>query len=198
LIKSKLRKIYLARQKLLSDAERREKSFRVGEIFFANLDLSEVRRLHIFLSVDEQNEIDTSFFINELWGNYINIKTVVPRVNIERDELEHLEFSSESTLHVSSWGIPEPTGNELIGERKIDMVLVPMLCFDERGFRVGHGKGYYDKFLSLCREDCVKIGLSMFEPVEEIEDIQAHDVMLDYCVTPRKVWNFSLMVETRM
>ncbi len=190
MIKSMLRKIYLARQKLLSDAERREKSFRVSEIFFENFDLSEVRLLHVFLSVDEQNEIDTSPFINELWGNHINIKTCVPRVNFETDQLQHLEFSSQSTLRVSSWGIPEPTGNELIDERKIDMVLVPMLCFDERGFRVGHGKGYYDKFLSLCRKDCVKIGLSMFEPVEEIEVIKPHDIRLDYCITPAKIWKF--------
>lgn len=44
--------------------------------------------------------------------------------------------------------------------------------------------------MSLCREDCLKIGLSFFEPVDEIEDIHEFDVKLDYCITPEKIWEF--------
>ncbi len=188
--KSAFRKIYLARQKLLSDEERREKSVRISERFFSEFDLSDARFLHLFLSIGTKGELDTSHFINELWDNYVNSKTIVPRVDFENDQLKHLEFNSESKLAISDWSIPEPIGNEFVYEKKIDLVLVPMHCFDKRGFRVGYGKGYYDKFLIKCRDDCLKIGLSMFDPVEEIEDIQDFDVRLDYCITPEKVWNF--------
>ncbi len=190
MIKSKLRKIYLAKQQTLSESERNEKSLQICGLFFERFGLDDVRYLHLFLSIAEKGEIDTSFIINELWGDLVNVKTVVPRVNFEKDVLEHLEFNFETILKVSHWGIPEPIGNEFVEEKKLDIVLVPMLCFDERGFRVGHGKGYYDKFLSLCREDCLKIGLSLFEPVEEIENVQDFDVRLDYCITPENIWDF--------
>lgn len=188
--KSKLRKIYLAKQSSLTPIERRDRSLRISEFFFGNFDLDDVRNLHLFLSIAEKNEIDTSFIINDLWGDHINVKTIVPRVNLEKNVLEHLEFNSDTTLKVSSWGIAQPTGDDLVEEKKIDLVLVPMLCFDERGYRVGHGKGYYDKFLSKCREDVLKVGLSFFPPVKEIEDIKDFDVGLNYCITPGKIWKF--------
>jgi 5-formyltetrahydrofolate cyclo-ligase len=60
--------------------------------------------------------------------------------------------------------------------------------FDRRGFRVGYGKGFYDKFLSECRADCLKIGLSYFEPIDEISDAQNFDVRLDCCITPKEIF----------
>ncbi len=188
MLKANLRKVYLDRQKSLDLDERSKKSLRICMQFFANFDLDDVRFLHLFLLISEKNEVDTSFFINDLWSDYINTKTVVPRVDFERDILEHLRFNSETTLKVNHWGIPEPVGEDFIDERKIDLVLVPLLCFDERGYRVGHGKGYYDKFLSECREDTLKIGLSFFEPIKEIKDIHRYDIRLNFCITPEKVW----------
>ena len=195
--KSSLRKIFLAKQVALRDAERQKGSLQISERFFDIFDLDHVRVLHLFLSIVEKGELDTSSFINELWGNYINIKTIVPRIDSDKDRLEHVEFNSGSTLAVSSWGIPEPVGDDLVDERRIDLALVPLLCFDKRGYRVGYGKGYYDKFLVKCRDDCVKIGLSFFEPVEEIEDVQDFDVALDYCITPERIWDFTKTAETR-
>ena len=64
--------------------------------------------------------------------------------------------------------------------KSIDMVLVPGLCFDGDGHRVGYGKGFYDRFLKTCRPDCIKIGLSYFEPVESIDDVHEGDVRLDF------------------
>lgn len=188
--KSQLRKIYLTKQESLTESERREMSLHINGHFFENFDLDDVRYLHLFLSIAEKGEVDTSFIINDLWGDYVNVKTIVPRVNFEKDVLENLEFNSESKLKVSDWGIPEAVGDEFIDEKKLDIVLVPMLCFDERGFRVGYGKGFYDKFLSKCREDCLKVGLSFFAPVDEIEDVNDFDVKLDYCITPQKIWEF--------
>ena len=67
---------------------------------------------------------------------------------------------------------------------------MPLLCFDAAGHRVGYGKGFYDKFLSKCRPDCTKIGLSYFPPVEAIAATGGHDIMLDICVTPEKTYQF--------
>ena len=51
------------------------------------------------------------------------------------------------------------------------MVFVPLLAFDKAGNRVGYGKGFYDLFLSECRQDVIKVGLSFFEAEEEIPGI---------------------------
>ena len=70
------------------------------------------------------------------------------------------------------------------------MVFVPLLAFDEKGNRVGYGKGFYDQFLSKCQPETIKIGLSFFESETLISDTLSTDIQLDYCVTPTKVYNF--------
>jgi len=69
-------------------------------------------------------------------------------------------------------------------------VLVPLLSFDKKGFRVGYGKGFYDRFLMQCKSDCIKIGLSYFDPIDVIDDADEFDVPLDFCITPQKVYVF--------
>ena len=189
--KTELRQNFPARQKSFSAAEREEKSFRIAELFFRNFDLSKINFLHCFLPIEKFNEIDTRPIFEKIWRDFPNMQTLVPRVNFQTNEIENLKFSSETETEKNTWEIFEPTHNEPVETGKIDAVLVPLLCFDERGFRVGYGKGFYDKFLNGCRADCLKIGLNYFAPVEEISDVNEFDVRLDFCVTPDKIWNFS-------
>lgn len=190
MLKADLRKIYLAKQNQLSPSERLQKSKQVSESFFHNFSLETAQIIHLFLSIEKNKEIETKFFYERIWQDFPHIKTVVPRVNKKIDELESLEFDYETKLGLSSWQILEPIGNFLINANQIDIVLVPLLCYDQKGFRVGYGKGYYDKFFNHCRSDCLKIGLSYFPPIEEIFDINEFDVTLDHCITPNKVWKF--------
>jgi len=191
MIKSELRKIYLEKQKSLSAAERNEKSRKIAERFFKNRNLNNIRFLHIFLAMEKNKEVETSFIYKRLWRDFPEITTIVSRVNFQTMTLDNLKFTPETNLVQNKWHIFEPTESELIEIEKIDAVLVPLLCFDKCGFRVGYGKGFYDKFLSECRADCLKIGLSYFAPVEEIADTQDYDVRLDFCVTPDAVINFA-------
>ena len=186
--KSELRKIYLTKQKSLSDVLRGEKSLQITRHFFQTFDLCKVKYLHCFLPIKRTNEIDTNLIFQKIWRDFPQIETLVPRVNFQTNEIESLKLTPETNLVQNVWQIDEPADNELIETKKIDMVLVPLLCFDARGFRVGYGKGFYDKFLSKCRKDCVKIGLSFFPPVAEISDINEHDIALPYSITPDKVF----------
>ncbi|MFI5202988.1 MAG: hypothetical protein ACHQF2_00720, partial [Flavobacteriales bacterium] len=56
--------------------------------------------------------------------------------------------------------------------------------------RVGFGKGYYDSFLPQCRKDCIKLGISLFEPVDHLDDMMHADVPMDACVTPDNFYVF--------
>jgi 5-formyltetrahydrofolate cyclo-ligase len=65
-----------------------------------------------------------------------------------------------------------------------------MLAFDKQGYRVGYGKGFYDRYLKRCQPDVMKVGFSFFPPVDQIEDINANDVPLSYCITPHQIYAF--------
>ena len=188
--KTELRKIYLAKQKNLSAFERKQKSEQIADIFFANFDLNKVKFLHCFLPIEKFKEIDTNLIFQKVWREFPQIITLAPRVDFQTNEIENVKLTSEINLAENVWQILEPIGRETIEPEKIDLILIPLLCFDLRGFRVGYGKGFYDRFLTNCRADCLKIGLSYFAPVERISDAREFDVKLNFCVAPEIIWQF--------
>lgn len=107
--------------------------------------------------------------------------------------LENYAWNDETVFLTNRHGIeePNPETSQPIDIQDIDAVLVPLLAFDRQGQRVGYGGGYYDRFLSQCRPDTLKIGLSHFEPIEEIEDVDEWDVKLDLCITPDRLYRWN-------
>lgn len=95
-----------------------------------------------------------------------------------------------TTFEKNEMGFIQPVDGVDVTAADIDWVIVPLLAFDKRGFRVGYGKGYYDRFLKDCRSDVIKIGFSYFDPVENIEDVNRYDVPLDFCITHDKIYFF--------
>ena len=86
---------------------------------------------------------------------------------------------------ISPYGITEPAEDRsvLLDPKEIDAVLVPCVAFDRKGGRLGHGKGYYDRFLAQCREDALKI-LIAFDAQELPEVVMEEtDIRMDYLVT---------------
>ncbi|WP_297704075.1 5-formyltetrahydrofolate cyclo-ligase [uncultured Eudoraea sp.] len=142
---------------------------------------------HVFLSISEKNEIDTAFILSVLQGKDKNI--ALPKV-LDDSKLVHYLLTDNTIIRKNKWNIPEPVDGLEVPPLKIDVVFIPLLAFDKLGYRVGYGKGFYDKFLKECREDVIKIGLSLFKPVDKISDTQKHDIRMDYCVTPKKVYVF--------
>ncbi|GGD51713.1 5-formyltetrahydrofolate cyclo-ligase [Muriicola marianensis] len=162
----------------------------------ASLDISEnvlklplwdLATFHIFLHSIEKKELDTRLIIDNLREKNKNI--LVPRMS-PNQELQHIQLTEDTILEVNRWGIPEPVNGDTISPDAIDVVFTPLLAFDRQGYRVGYGKGYYDRFFAQCRKDCIKIGLSQFEAVDEITDKDKHDIPLNYCVTPLRIYEF--------
>jgi 5-formyltetrahydrofolate cyclo-ligase len=157
-------------------------------IHFQELSLPPIQTVHTYLAVDSQNEIETSPLLRFLQFRYPGLRTVVPRV--EGQTLVHFYIEDDTLLEVNQWGIPEPVHAEQADPLSVDLVLVPLLCFDEKGNRVGYGMGYYDRFLASCRPDVLKIGLSYFEPEDCVDDHAEFDIPLNYCVTPNRLYEF--------
>ncbi|MGH9946234.1 MAG: 5-formyltetrahydrofolate cyclo-ligase [Pyrinomonadaceae bacterium] len=185
--KAELRKIYLTRRGSISPDDRLHLSEKIAEKFFAEVDLANFRFIHCFISLQRLGEIETAPIFQQLWQDFPQIETFAPRINEQTNEIDALPCRLETKLIENKWNISEPADGDAVDPKSIDMVIVPLLCFDERGFRVGYGKGFYDRFLAKCRPDCVKVGLSFFPPVERIDDINAGDVALDLWITPEKI-----------
>src|SRR5687768_17075434 len=189
MIKSELRQLYLSKQKTISREDRASMSEGIAFQFASAFDLTGIRYLHGFIPIEKFNEVNTRPIFEVLWRDHPQIVTVVPRVDFESNELVSLTFRPGIELVRNTWEIDEPAHTEFIEPGEIDMVLVPGLCFDREGHRVGYGKGFYDRFLKTCRRDCLKVGLSYFPPVEGIDDVHDGDVRLDGVVTPLGTWN---------
>ena len=188
--KRTLRNHYLAERKRLSDDQLAQASLAICRQFFAYFQPDTLRNLHCFLPIRRQKEVDTYLIIGHIHQFHPRVSVVVPKVN--GDHLENYVWNERLELTPNPGGIPEPVAGDVFPIDEIRMVLVPLVIFDERGHRVGYGKGYYDRFLAQCRPSTVKIGLSVFEPVASIPEPAQWDVRLDYCVTPQKIWVFPL------
>lgn len=186
--KSELRKQYLEKRAALSREAVAAMSGQIAQQFFENTDLSGVKTLHTFIPIYKFNEVDTSFIYTRLWADFPEIAVAAPRTDLFNGEIESLKFGVNTELTENHWGIREPSGGDLIDPAMIDLVVVPLLCFDAAGQRVGYGKGMYDRFLARCSRDCLKIGFSFFNPVESIDDVSETDVSLDICLTPERVY----------
>lgn len=142
---------------------------------------------HLFLSIPDKKEVDTSFLLTVLQGKDKNI--VLPRVK-SKGGLDHTLLTDSTELRTSSLGIPEPVSGLSVSPEVLDVIFVPLLGFDISGNRLGYGGGYYDRFLSQCRQDAKKIGLSFFGPLTQIPNIEETDIPLDGCVTPEQYYTF--------
>lgn len=188
--KSELRKLFLEKRASLTMDEVSKMSEQIAKQFFDNFDLAAFKTLHTFIPIRKFNEVDTAFMFSRLWFEFPAIVTVAPRIHLS-DGLENVKFDANTSLTENRLGIREPADGETIDPQAIDVVIVPLLCFDDRGQRVGYGKGMYDRFLSLCRPDCLKVGVSLFDPVAPVDDISGSDVRLDACLTPKRAYRIN-------
>lgn len=185
--KKELRLKYKRLREMLTADEVEEGSLEIANNLL-NLPIWGKEYFHLFLSISEKREVDTQGILHILQGKDKHV--VLSKADFDSGTLSNYLLTDSTVIKVNDWGIPEPVEGIEIKASSIDVVFIPLLVYDERGNRIGYGKGFYDRFLSRCRPDVVKVGLSFFSAEEEILDVDEHDVPLDYCVTPEKIYNF--------
>jgi 5-formyltetrahydrofolate cyclo-ligase len=185
--KKEARKKSKEARKLLSFEEIEEKSLAIANQL-VKMDIWDKTYYHLFLPIEEQKEVNSEYILNILQAKDKEI--VVSKSNFETTSMTHYLLTDNTKIKKNEYNIPEPVNGLPVPVEMIDVVFVPLLAYDKLGNRVGYGKGFYDKFLSECKPDVVKIGLSFFEPEELIEDVFENDVKLDFCVTPNNILKF--------
>ena len=187
MLKKALRAKYKTLRNELSETEIEEKSLAIANEIL-KLPIWNKNYFHLFLPIEEQKEVNTEFILHLLSGKDKEI--VISKSNFVTREMTHFLLTDNTRIQKNEYNIPEPIDGLEVPASKIDVVFVPLLAFDKKGNRVGYGKGFYDKFLSHCKPETIKIGLSFFEPEELISDVFESDVLLDYCVSPNEVYEF--------
>ena len=155
--------------------------------FIKKIPLWDKTTFHVFISSNKKKEVETKELLSYLYS--LN-KTVVTSKILANKNLIHVRINNKTKFIENRYKILEPNSFEEIASNALDVIFIPLLCFDKQGNRVGYGGGYYDRFLSNTKDSCIKIGLSFFEPVKLIEGTKNFDVPLDICVTPEKVYDF--------
>lgn len=185
--KKELRQKYKELRQQLSENESEERSLQIANQLI-RLDIWQHSFYHLFLPIESQKEVNTEYILQVLAGKDKNI--VLSKSDFSTREMTHFLLTDNTTIKKNAYDIPEPIDGLEVPVSKIDVVFVPLLAFDEKGNRVGYGKGFYDKFLAECKPEILKIGLSFFESENIISDVLNTDIQLDLCVTPTKIYNF--------
>jgi 5-formyltetrahydrofolate cyclo-ligase len=185
--KNELRIKYKQLRNLLSNNDVEEMSLKIANQLVKML-IWEQKYFHFFLPIVAKKEVDTEFILHVLAGKDKEI--VVSKSDFTTIKMTHFLLTDATKFAKNHYGISEPIDGLEVPVAKIDVVFVPLVAFDIKGNRVGYGKGFYDVFLSECRADTMKIGLSFFDAEEAIEDVFEEDVPLDFCITPNRIYEF--------
>ncbi len=186
--KAALRKIYLHKRRDLPEPVFADMEKRAIDRLLNLPDLQTKQVIHTYLPLKEKKEIDTWPMVKVLWS--FGRRIVIPSISSDGKTMNCLELNPDDTLETLQWGLQEPVNKKMAAVGRIDVMIMPLLCFDTKGFRIGYGRGYYDRFLQTLKQDVLKIGLSIFEPEKSIEDTDTWDVPLDICITPDHTYRF--------
>ena len=182
-----LRKSFKKQRSLLDINQVKDLNTRIYKNLL-ELNIWEKSCYHLYLSNNINNEAETGEIINLLFKKHKRV--FVPK--IQGSNLMNIEIVNNTNYSLNYLGIKEPLSSNQKDTSLLEVIFVPLLVFDKLGHRVGYGGGYYDKFLGNIKDDILKIGLSLFEPIDKIQDIEKYDISLDYTITPKRVYDFTL------
>ncbi len=187
--KAEARELYRQKRKELSNAER-AKADDLMLIQFQTIELPHIHHLLSYWPIEENNEPNTHLFNDYIEFKNPAIKFLYPKTDFEKKQMEAIEVNADTAFQKNGWNIHEPIDGTVTDAMTIDMIFVPLIIFDKHGYRIGYGKGFYDKYLKRCRPDCLKVGFCYFEPIDLIEGTREFDVPLNLCITPNNAYVF--------
>ena len=121
------------------------------------------------------DEVPTQILMDELVAQ--GKMVLLPRV-ISDTDMELRRYTGRHDLQLGAYGILEPTGELFTVYDTIDVAIVPGMAFDAEGYRLGRGKGYYDRFLARVPY-LYKIGLCFSWQMVDKVPHDKHDIVMD-------------------
>lgn len=182
-MKKAQRQIALSRRRALTTEQRKEMSAAICENILALPELSEAKTVFSYLAA--WDEVDLRYANQILTARGV---TVAYPVCFEKGHMEAYVPEDESAVETAAHGIKSPivARSVLIDPAEIDLVLVPCVAFDGNFNRLGHGAGYYDRYLPRCRNAAFVLAGFEAQRLDEVHQDE-HDVKMDIIVTENAV-----------
>ncbi len=172
------------RKKLLNERRGLDISYRLERDIMIYNSLMEIPVIAeaetVFTYVSTEIEVDTILFIEAMLS--FGLTVAVPKC--EGKEMRFIAINSLADLQTGAFGILEPKGTEEITDYKRSVCITPALSFDEKGYRMGYGGGYYDRFLQ--NYTGTSIGICYEDFIGEIAT-EEYDLPVNIVVTEEKI-----------
>jgi 5-formyltetrahydrofolate cyclo-ligase len=178
IIKNNLRKKMLEKRQALSKKEVLEKSLSINTQLFSTPAYQNANSILFYAPI--QNEVDLSNIACESFN-----KKIVCFPKIKDEKLALFAISSLQELKRGRFNILEPIEKIEIAPEEIDLFLIPGIVFDKEGYRIGYGKGYYDKLLEKNKK--IKMGVCFEFQVKKYIPIEKHDQKMNFLITERGI-----------
>lgn len=165
----------LAMRRRAGVEDKKALSKRIADFFMETEEYKKAGRVALYAAT--LDEVDTS----EIIENALNSKQVY--LPVTKEEIHMTQVTKSTVFIKGAFGIWEPEGGEEIND--CELVAVPMVAFDLIGNRLGHGKGFYDRFLK--DKNCFKIGLAFSAQKIDIISASESDVKMDMIITEQGI-----------
>ena len=188
MIKATIRRLYKQKRIDLSLIEKN----RLEDLLliqFQSLHLDIPHNIMTFSPIDIINEYNPILIEEYCFFKNPAATLIYPVTNFEETSLIPVATKEDTIFEVNEFKINEPINGTPVSPFTIELMLIPLLGFDSSGFRVGYGKGFYDKLIKNCNPNMLKVGFSFFNEVV-IDDVNEFDKKMDICVTPDRIFQF--------
>jgi 5-formyltetrahydrofolate cyclo-ligase len=186
-LKDKLRKEIIIKRDLISENNRLSKDESIRNKLFSLPEFIKADTIFIYFSF--RSEVDTFFIIEKALNK--GKRVILPKVEKKKRKLYLYEINSIKDLSSGYMGIYEPIPDisREVGINEVDLIIVPGVCFDIYGNRIGYGGGYYDIILSEKKTNSPVIALSYEEQIVQKIPSEPHDIKVDIIITDQRIIN---------
>lgn len=146
-----------------------------------------IQSQNVFCYLSFRSEVPTNGIIGYCQQQGKNV--YIPVCVNETKEMIISLYDHEVNLVASNYGVQEPTKETIkVANREIlDTAIMPGAVFDSRGYRIGYGAGYYDKFFAHTKKEIYKIALAFsFQIIDEVP-ADDFDIPVDCIVTEQGI-----------
>lgn len=181
--KKQLRENIRSKLALVSKNDFDEQCVQIADHLFTTYEWKVAKTIAITIS--HSNEIKTSNIIERAWQE--GKKVAIPKCNPKRNSMTFRYFGEYSQLEKVYFGLLEPIVEKttVANADEIDLIIVPGLVFDERGYRIGYGGGYYDRYLQSYKGSTASLllPLQMYHSIPTDE----YDIPVQLLILPNGV-----------
>lgn len=179
--KEALRKNVMNRLKRMDTQLKKEQEQKLHEKLFVSTIWKEARSIAVTFSME--HEVDTKPVIHQ--ALFEGKQVSLPVCDSKERTMAFYIYEGETKLKRTSFGVlePDPKFSEWIPSDTLELVLVPGVVFSENGFRIGHGGGYYDRFLS--RHPAIPtVSLALHQQLQKTVPYESHDIPVQTLIIP--------------